>query len=713
MLAHVRSHLKPRAVMAVRVGTVGLLLITSMTPREARGTDAAPADGVRRIFHRDHAGRLVPLLLEAIRFPTVAGDARAFGAQSEWLARVAGGLGLEVRDAGPVTEVDLPGPPGAPVLGLVVHGDVQPVSEAEWTVPPFAGVEKDGVVWGRGSADDKGPLVQALLAMRSLRDSGRPRTHTIRLLVGSDEESGNQDMKTYLERHRAPDLSLVLDSGFPVIVGEKAWNSLTVTVDSPYAARPGPERPWEIVSLDAGLSTSIVPSRATATLRWQPPSLDGLAAAVAALARQGSDGTSLETAADGRLVTVVARGRAAHAGLNIEGGRNALVLLARSLSGQTARSGASDLLDFAALAGRDWYGTGLGLSDADPLWGRYAVNVATIKSAEGGRLALTINVRRTPPLTGPELRGRLEAVVAAFNLQHDAHLVPSGFYDDEPFSVDRASETVRRLLAAYCRATGEPATPAISGGSTYAKRMPHAIAFGMWFPGRPYPGHDADERVSVADLVRGTDVLIEALVDLATGPPASPRASAELNRPKVGFDTHSFVFARLSTAHSSAVYSGYSLGAFGAFVGLVRNPRNGYHEWIGGAVTRLAWREQSVSVALAFADASDGRYGQLYVVPSLTRGPWSFSGTAELYEPLRGFGVRQVYLDPVTLLKRVGRRWEMGASYSLGASAGDTPQHRAGPAVQAAIGGGSLKVELLRDFSRSSTDVRAVYQTSF
>ena len=41
----------------------------------------------------------------------------------------------------------------------------------------------------------------------------------------------------------------------------------------------------------------------------------------------------------------------------------------------------------------------------------------------------------------------------------------------------------------------------------------------MWFPGKPYPGHGTDERISLADLHRGTDVLIEALVDLACSPP--------------------------------------------------------------------------------------------------------------------------------------------------------------------------------------------------
>jgi acetylornithine deacetylase/succinyl-diaminopimelate desuccinylase-like protein len=49
------------------------------------------------------------------------------------------------------------------------------------------------------------------------------------------------------------------------------------------------------------------------------------------------------------------------------------------------------------------------------------------------------------------------------------------------------------------------------------KRLPNAIAFGMWFPGKPYPGHDVDEKISIDDLQKGTRVSIYALVDLATG----------------------------------------------------------------------------------------------------------------------------------------------------------------------------------------------------
>ena len=467
-----------------------------------------------------HAPRAADLLAQAVRFATVAGNDAAHAAQKAWLLRTAAALGLAARDAGTVTEIELPGPPGAPVLGLVVHGDVQPVDEKAWTVPPFAGVERDGRVWGRGAADDKGPLVQALLAMAALKEAGPPRTHTVRLLVGSDEESGSSDVTAYLKAHAPPDLSLVLDSEFPVVVGEKAWDGLTVSAD-PVERDAG--KPWTVSSLEAGLAPSIVPDRARLVLRWRAgePGWKELVARL--VARKPSPGTRLTITPNGAELEVLAHGRAAHAGVNLEGGRNALVALARAVQGELPAGGADDLLAFARLAGQDLRGAALGLPQ--DRWGGYAVNVATLGThaglapAEEGKLTLVVNLRRPPPLTGPQARDRLFAVVSDFGTRRGAALRAGGYFQDEPLAFDPAAKIVRRLMAAYRRATGEDAPPAISGGGTYAKRLPRSIAFGMWFPGKPYPGHDSDEQIPVADLHRGAHVLIEALLDLASAPP--------------------------------------------------------------------------------------------------------------------------------------------------------------------------------------------------
>jgi succinyl-diaminopimelate desuccinylase len=487
---------------------------------------AAPPDtaqAARRIYEARYAARLVPLLLEVLRFPTVAGNDAARDAQQAWVRRTGAALGLAVRDAGLVTEVELAGPAGAPVLGLVAHGDVQPVSESEWSVPPFAGVEKDGVVYGRGAADDKNAIVQAMLAMAALRDSGAARSYTLRLLVGSDEESSNEDFRSYLKDHAAPDLSLVLDSAFPAVVGEKAWTAYTVTAAQAFELR-APARGqagYALASLEAGLAPSIVPSRAQAVLQWQGPP-DGAAAAFAALqAVAVPAGYRLALEGSAQRVHLTVAGRAAHAGVNIEGGRNALVLLARVLQDRLLDAPAAELLRFAGAAGADLYGTGLGLDQVDPVWGRYAVNVAMLQAdaKEPSRLTLTINIRALPQLWGEPLHAFLDERLARFNAQHGEQFSSGGFFADAPLVIDTHAKLVERLMADYARATGTAAPWAISGGGTYAKRLPNAIAFGMWFPGKPYPGHDVDEQISVEDLQRGTRVLIETLADLATGAP--------------------------------------------------------------------------------------------------------------------------------------------------------------------------------------------------
>jgi predicted dipeptidase len=485
----------------------------------ALAAGAADASAAHARYDAALAKRLVPLLTEVLRFRTVAGDAEAQAAQKAWLARAAAELGLALRDEGPVTEIELAGPRRAPVLGLMVHGDVQPVVDSAWSRPPFAGIADGEYVYGRGAADDKGPLVQALLAMRAVGEALPRRTHTIRLLVGSDEESGSTDVKRYLARRPPPDVTLVLDSGFPVVVGEKAWDGLAVVAPDPYRAlRPG-EKPFDVASLAAGTAPSIVPDEAKLALRWRagPPSFAALAEALRR--RPLPDGTRLVLAEDGDTLTVTVRGRAAHAGVNIEGGRNAIVALAGLVEGELPACGAAHLLAFARVAGGDLHGAWLGLPPRDPLWGGFDVNVATAKEGKDG-LELYVNLRRPPPWTGARAERHLAQQVERFNARRGSALAARpDYFEDEPLVFDPRAPLVQRLLAAWQRATGEPPVPIVSAGGTYAKRVPRAIAFGMWFPGKPYPGHDVDERAPIADLHRGAHVLIEALADLATSPP--------------------------------------------------------------------------------------------------------------------------------------------------------------------------------------------------
>ncbi len=489
-------------------------------------TVASPAP-VLKHYEANESKKLVPMLSEVIQFSTHQFDPEAHANQKAWLMKTAGELGFVARDAGKITEIELPATSSAataPVLGLVIHGDVQQADAETWSFPPFSGRVENGYVLGRGSADDKGPLIQALLSMKALAASKLKRTHTIRLIVGSEEESSAGEMGEYLKDHQPPDYSLVLDSEFPVVVGEKAWDGLAIVTLS--GARDSNAK-FIVDFFEAGLGASIVPERAEVKLKWKKGSAadwTALEAELNAARAKMPEGTRLAFKAEDDLMRIVAYGKSAHAGVNLNGGRNALVGLAHALEGKLPAGGVDDILRFVRMAGVDLYGTGLGIKDNDPVWGRYGVNIATVKPKEDDetRLVLFINLRRIPPRTGAESKAHLESVVAKFNEANGSALTVApelSYFLDEPLGFNTNAKIVKRLMKVYSRATGQKnPKPAISGGGTYAKRLPNAIAFGMWFPGTPYPGHDTDEKIPIADLHRGARVLIHALVDIATGP---------------------------------------------------------------------------------------------------------------------------------------------------------------------------------------------------
>src|SRR5262249_1266642 len=156
------------------------------------------------------------------------------------------------------------------------------------------------------------------------------------------------------------------------------WNLLTLT--TPLGERPGGRAfPYRATDLEAGLTASIVPDQARIVLRWKKGQPDWDPLRERLRARNLTEGTRLGLDDGIESLTVTVRGKSAHGGVNLEGGRNALVSLAGIMEGELPAGGADDLLGAARLVGQDLYGTAFGLTEADPLWGRYAVNVATLK----------------------------------------------------------------------------------------------------------------------------------------------------------------------------------------------------------------------------------------------------------------------------------------------------------------------------------------------
>ncbi len=178
-------------------------------------------------------------------------------------------------------------------------------------------------------------------------------------------------------------------------------------------------------------------------------------------------------------------------------------------------------------------------------------------------------------------------------------------------------------------------------------------------------------------------------------------------------DAQSFVYARYATRSASSLFAAYGLGMAGAFFGMVENPRSGYHELIGGLFSRLASRQVELNVGLAFADASDSIYMQTYLTPAGAVGRLSMSAALEWYEPLESAGVRQIDMNPLTALVRLAPHVSAGAIYATGYTAGESLRHRAGPAVQLDALSGTLKLEVIRNISRSADEVRVAFVASY
>ncbi len=126
------------------------------------------------------------------------------------------------------------GPTDTDYIGVLGHLDVVSAGSG-WSYPPFALTEKDGNFYGRGILDNKGPIISCLFAMKLLKDLGHQPQLPLRIIFGTDEESGMSDIPHYLAVEQPPRFGFTPDCKYPVVYGERGV--VNVQLDFPLPAQ--------------------------------------------------------------------------------------------------------------------------------------------------------------------------------------------------------------------------------------------------------------------------------------------------------------------------------------------------------------------------------------------------------------------------------------------------------------------------------------------
>ena len=121
---------------------------------------------------------------------------------------------IELEGTAPVVTGEIPGPAGAPTVLLYGHYDVVPAGdEALWTSPPFEATERDGAIFGRGTADSKANILVHIGALRAF--GGKPPVG-VKILLEGQEEVGSPLEEGYPSANPEPfraDAIVVADGG--------------------------------------------------------------------------------------------------------------------------------------------------------------------------------------------------------------------------------------------------------------------------------------------------------------------------------------------------------------------------------------------------------------------------------------------------------------------------------------------------------------------
>jgi succinyl-diaminopimelate desuccinylase len=369
---------------------------------------------------------------------------------------------------------------GDGLISILGHLDVVPEGKG-WHHPPYGGEIKDGKIFGRGATDDKGPMMAALFGMYALKETGLPIKKRVRIVFGTNEETGWKGITYYKQKEKEPLIGFTPDGNFPVINREKGILNVTVGRDF--------ETENDELLLKGGERPNMVPDYAEAEL-------------LKSVDVKEFDGVKVSGN------KAIAKGISAH-GAHPWEGKNAVTILCSALKEASLREDVKNVIGFVnECVDGDVYGEKLGIAKEDELSGKLTCNLGVMYIGKNSA-EVTFNIRY--PITD-----KMERIVNNIKVAAEKYgLKVRNTHHQPPLFVDESEDIVQKLLKVYEEETGEKGYTLAIGGGTYARAMDKGVAFGPVFPGMVAVEHQPDEFIGVNHLIRLAKIYGKAIYALA------------------------------------------------------------------------------------------------------------------------------------------------------------------------------------------------------
>jgi succinyl-diaminopimelate desuccinylase len=433
--------------------------------------------------------RLKKALIDLVRIPSVydeAGGGYPFGESIDQALRqalrTAGELGFRTHygEGGYYGYAEIG--EGKEMLGILGHLDVVPPGKREdWERDPFDPIEKDGMIFGRGTQDDKGPLLASLFAVKALFDAGVKFDKRVRFIFGTDEETLWRCINRYTAQEELPGFGFSPDSRFPVTFAEKGLLQLKLVGKNESEIR-----------LAGGSAFNAVPDM----IVYQGERQEDLADKLDEL------GFEYNLYEDG----IEVKGRAAHAMIPEEG-INAIARLCIALKGIGVESKAINFI--AQEIGEDPNASRIFGNCEDAPSGKLKFNVGKIELGDAEQISIDA---RLPVMVSKEaIVSKLRLAATKYGLEYQE------FDWLAPIYLPLDHFMVETLMKVYRERTSDLTTePRASGGATYARAMQNCVAFGALTVDEDLTEHQPNERVVLENLFKAMEIYAYAVAALVS-----------------------------------------------------------------------------------------------------------------------------------------------------------------------------------------------------